>query len=220
METVVVREFQEKDRQRVREIARNTGQKGNPTSVFFEDEEVIPIIFADYYMDYEPESCFVAEADGEVIGYMLGCKDTRKYHRVLMWKIAPRLILRVVWKILTLQYRQKRTYLTLLWLVTRAWREVPSTPIDQYPAHVHINVETKHRRSGAATKLANRMVAHFKEAGVKGLHGIIVEPEGDDRFSRLAHTLYDARVVAVKRFSSWDRFTQKKWYAKVLVKEL
>jgi ribosomal protein S18 acetylase RimI-like enzyme len=220
IDRVIVRPFQENDRPRVREIARNTGQKGNPTNRFFEDEEVVPILFADYYMDYEPESCFVAEVDGEVGGYMLGCKDTRNYNRVVMWRIAPRLIARVLWKVLTLQYRRKRTYMTLLWLVTRAWREVPSAPIDEYPAHVHVNIDAGFRAYGLGKKLADAMVAHLKDRGVRGLHGIIVEPEDNDLMTRKAAELYDCRVVTVNPFTSWEKFTRKKWYAKVVVKDL
>ncbi|MCK4827936.1 GNAT family acetyltransferase, partial [bacterium] len=72
----IVRLFEEKDRKLIRAICRQTGQKGNPARLFFEDEEIVPMIFADYYMDYEPESCLVAEVDGRVVGYMLACKDT------------------------------------------------------------------------------------------------------------------------------------------------
>src|SRR2546425_1926411 len=138
MSPVIVRQFEENDRERIREIARNTGYKGEPTRSFFEDEEVIPILFADYYIGYEPESCFVAEVDGKIFGYMLGCKDTRRYYRVLLWKLLPGLIVRILWKIVTLQYRRKTTYVTL-WVAMRAWREMPRFSLAQHPAHVHIN---------------------------------------------------------------------------------
>jgi len=130
----IVRHFEEKDREVVRTICRQTGQKGNPASVFFEDEEVITMLYADYYMDYEPESCFVAEVNGRVVGYELGCKDTRKKKLVLMTKIYPRVCLRILWKLLTLQYRKTDTYRTLWWVISKGWREALPVPLDKYPA--------------------------------------------------------------------------------------
>lgn len=34
-------------------------KKGNPTSVFFEDEEFVSVVYADYYMDYDTECCSI-----------------------------------------------------------------------------------------------------------------------------------------------------------------
>jgi hypothetical protein len=216
----VIREFHHKDREAIRDIARSTGQKGNPTSTFFEDEEVIPMVFADYYIEYEPESCFVAEADGRVVGYMLGCKNTRNYNRIMLLKIGPRLMVRIVWKILTLQYRRKQTYRTLLWALTKAAREMPRAAIDRYPAHVHINIEAGFRRGLVGKRLCQTMVTHLKTLGVRAGHATLVEPEDDDSLSRMAQTLFKCRLTDVKRFTCWDKLTNRKWYSKLLVREL
>ena len=101
MERVVIRKFEKRDRKRVREICRTADGP-------FEDEEIIPILFADYYMDCEPELCLVAEVDGRVVGYILG-GTTAKMKR-WMRRVMPRLALRVVWRIITFQYRRRETY--------------------------------------------------------------------------------------------------------------
>jgi hypothetical protein len=45
---IIVRPFEERERESVRRICRETGLKGNPAGLFFEDEEVIPLLYADY----------------------------------------------------------------------------------------------------------------------------------------------------------------------------
>ena len=68
---IIVRPFKEKNRESIRAICKRTGQKGHPTRLFFEHEEIVLILFANYYMDYEPESCFVAEEDGRELGHKI-----------------------------------------------------------------------------------------------------------------------------------------------------
>ncbi|HEV8712492.1 MAG TPA: GNAT family N-acetyltransferase [Candidatus Binatia bacterium] len=219
MSQVILRRFAENDRERIREIARNTGYKGEPTRAFFEDEEVIPRLFADYYIDYEPESCFVAEVDGKIVGYVLGCKDTKRYYRVLLWKLVPGLIVRILWKIATLQYRRKTTYVTL-WIAMRAWREMPRFSLVQHPAHVHINVDARYRGGSVGKKLARAMLTHLKDMEVKGVHGIVIESDEDGRMTRVAQDLYGFRLVTARELSGLEKLTHKKWYVKVVAKDL
>lgn len=216
-----MRPFEEKDREQIRAICCQTGQRGNPaTAVFFEDEEILPMLFADYYMDYEPESCFVAEVNGRVVGYYLGCKNTRRYIRVLVTRTLPRMCLRVLLKIFTLQYRQMKTYRTLWWIITRSWREIPSLPFDEYPAHAHSNVESGYRGQKINLRLSMAFRKQLIEHRVKGIYGVIPEEEGDDTFSTHLSQKRGYKLIAVKRFTLWERLTGKKWYLKLFVCDL
>jgi len=216
----IVRHFEEKDREVVRTICRQTGQKGNPASVFFEDEEVITMLYADYYMDYEPESCFVAEVNGRVVGYELGCKDTRKKRLVLMTKIYPRVCLRIFWKLLTLQYRKTDTYRTLWWVISKGWREALPVPLDKYPGHAHSNIEAAYRDYGLGQRLSQTMYEHMLEQGVKGTHCIIREEEGCGEWSSFLCREMGYKILKMKRNTVWEKTTGKRWHAKLLVRDL
>ncbi len=215
----IVRPFEEKDRESIRAICRKTGQKGNSTWIFFEDEEIIPIIYADYYMDYEPEFCFVAEMDGRVVGYLVSSLKPRRRLRVLLTRIYPRVCLRILWKIITLQYRQNQTYQTLWWIISRSWRESLSIPIDKYPGHTHYNIEAAYRGQGLGEKLAFVSRRNIKKSGIRGFHLVIREEEGDDSLSTLVCRKLGYEILAVKRQTVWDKMTGKKWYAKLLVRD-
>lgn len=214
---VIVRPFEEKDRESIRAICKKTGQKGHPTRLFFEDEEIIPILFADYYMDYEPESCFVAEVDGRVVGYNVGCKNTARKIQVLQTKIYPRLCLRILWKILTLQYRKKQTYQTLWWIISRSWRESFHLPLDEYPAHLHLNVDVAYRSGGLGDRLSYTFRQHILERGVRGIHVIVREEEGKDDLSSYLCRERGYKILSIKRNTVWENVTGKRWYAKLLV---
>ncbi len=226
---VVVRKFQPGDRDRIREICQDTAARGRSPGAFLEDPEITSMYFADYYMDYEPESCFVAELDGRIIAYLLASKDTEKCMKILIGTIGPKLVRRMLWKIITLQYRRKETYQTIWWIFTRSWREMPRAPIKDYPAHFHwnINPEVAGQKLGILTfgvrvalKLLQALGDHFREAGVRGVHGITPEREGDDTVSRLYCRIFGAKVIAVNRLSLPEKLTGQRWYAKLLVLEL
>jgi hypothetical protein len=222
---VCVRRARPEDRARIREICQQTALRGLPTRSFFEDEEVVSRLFADYYLDYEPESCFVAEVDGQVVGYALACKDTRRYLRVMATRIVPRVMGRILWKILTLGYRRRSTYQTLWWVVARSWRELPTASLTAYPAHLHANLdpavaEMKLVAFRLGMKLAEAVIAHLREAGVRGIQGAIAEPEDDENLSLFYRRIYGARVTDVRRFSLWEMFTDRRWYAKMVVIDL
>lgn len=217
---VIVRSFEEKDRESIRAICKQTGQKGHPTRLFFEDEEIVPILFADYYMDYEPESCFVAEVDGRVVGYEVGCKNTRRKIRLLQTKIYPRLCLRILCKILTLQYRKRQTYQTLWWIISRSWSESFRLPLDEYPGHAHFNVDVSYRSGGLGQRLNHTFRKHLLEKGVRGIHVIIREEEGKDDLSSYLCRELGYKILSIKRNTVWENITGKRWYAKLLICDL
>jgi hypothetical protein len=211
----------------VREIICTTGLRGEPVETYFEDREVILGLFMDYYVENEPESCFVAEVCGKVEGHILCCKDTKKYQWAMVTRIGPRLLARVFWRLLTFRYRRSTTYRTLWWAITRAWREVAPAPADRYPAHAHFGIHPRIRRREAGltwyvclSRLVEAMVGHLGALGVSGVHGRIPEAEGEDIFSRRGLAVFGFRVAAASAFSLWEHATGKRWYLKLLVKDL
>jgi len=216
---VTVREFEERDREAVREICRLTGLKGDPTWRFFEDAEILTAIYADYYLDHEPELCLVAEKDGKVVGYQLFCLDTKRKNRIMMTRVYPRLALRVARKLLTGQYRRRHTYETFWWILTRSWREGFSKPVDDFPMHGHINIHPDHR-SGGIGRVINEVSRKQREAqNLPGDHIIIREPEGEERLSTYFLRERNYRLLETRRFTLWDRVTGKRWYARLMVRD-
>ena len=168
-----IRRYRRRDRAQIRHIICATALRGRPLAAFFEDEQVLVKLFMDYYLSYEPESCFVAESEGRVVGYIVGCTDSRRYQRVVLFRYGPQLLARLLLRLVTARYRRLGTYRTLWWALVRAWREVPAADLRQFPAHVHLGVAPELRTAGAAfyvcvVRLGDALIGDLRARGVRG----------------------------------------------------
>jgi hypothetical protein len=220
-----IRPYRAGDRRSIAAIIAATALRGRPLSAFFEDEAVLLKVFMDYYLRYEPESCFVAEREGRVVGYIMGCKDTRRYLRQMLLRYGPQLLARVLARVLTGRYRRIATYRTLWWALSRGWREAPDADLRQFPAHAHLGVAVELQRDGfliylCMVRLGDALIRHLCERGIRGLHGQIAEPYNQDFITGRTQTLYNCRVAAQRRFTLWSALTDERWYLKLLTLDL
>src|SRR5438309_1158029 len=70
----IIRKFEPRDRAAVRRLCCETGFLGNPIDPVFQDRELFADFLTGYYTDWEAESAFVLEMNGEVKGYLLGSR--------------------------------------------------------------------------------------------------------------------------------------------------
>lgn len=220
-----IRAYRAGDRRHIAAIIAATALRGRPLSAYFEDVAVPLKLFMDYYLRYEPESCFVAERAGRVVGYIMGCKDTRRYQRLVLVRYGPQLLARVVARVLTGRYRRPATYRTLWWALARGWREVPGADLRQFPAHAHLGVAAELQRDGfliylCMVRLGDALIRHLCERSIPGLHGQIAEPDHQDFITGRTRTLYGCRVAAQRRFTLWSALTGERWYLKLLTLNL
>lgn len=220
-----IRAYRAGDRRHIAAIIAATALRGRPLAAFFEDEAVLLKVFMDYYLRYEPESCFVAERNGRVVGYIMGCKDTRRYLRLMLLRYGPQLLARVLTRVLTGRYRRIATYRTLWWALSRGWREAPDADLRRFPAHAHLGVAAELQRDGfliylCMVRLGDALIRHFRERGIRGLHGQIAEPYNQDFITGRTETLYNCRVAAQRRFTLWSALTDERWYLKLLTLDL
>jgi hypothetical protein len=213
----VVRRFEERDRIAIRKICSDAAlEKPNPQ--FHEDPELAPLYFTDYYLDYEPQSCFVCEVEGRVIGYLVGCKDTRVFNRIFHNRFLPRIVIRIGWKLLTLQYRKKETYRMLWWILTERFQQTEklSIPLDEYPAHTHLNIVPEYRGCGLSNHLSKAFRQHMKEMGITGLHAIIIEKAGDSSLFNRFSGRRNYKLIATQRHTLLEKMTGEEWQLKLI----
>jgi GNAT superfamily N-acetyltransferase len=73
-----IRAYRPTDREAIRRIAFETGYMGDSIAWLWPDRESFADLITRYYTDQEPESIFVAEGDGNVLGYLTGCVDSAR----------------------------------------------------------------------------------------------------------------------------------------------
>jgi GNAT superfamily N-acetyltransferase len=164
-----------------------------------------------YYPDFEPESLFVAEVDGQVVGALLGAVDTGRFEQVYRSRIRPRLLCRMA----------SGAYGWPGWLpaVLRtewAGRKIKAPKVDRakYPAHLHIGILPEWRRQSLGKELMARYAAYLRQRGIPGYHlyASSFHPLGVAFYNKLGldllgqfdwrlHTGFEWQVVTEKIFA-------------------
>ncbi len=146
-----IRKYEERDKEKVRNICLENAH------VLPDDKKVakfILIMFCDYYIEQEPENCFVAaDENDEAVGYVYGTSDYDKYHKIFMEKYFPSV---------------KEISLRRACEAKIEMRDHAKYKND-YPAHFHIDVLPAYQSAGVGSKLLPMLCDSMKERGVRGI---------------------------------------------------
>lgn len=202
-----VRAYRPSDRERVREIACRTAFRNRGHTILIDDARLFADYWTRYYTDIEPESSYVAERDGEVVGYLLGCVDTARFHRAMARAVIPPIVRTLVGRLLGGGYaRDARGLRTLRWLAVRSWRESADVDLARFPAHYHANLLRAAYGSRAYTAMALRFVDQARAAGAVGMHGQVLDRRDGGVWSEMVAAFRDAHpeveVVSTSRTST------------------
>ena len=163
-----IRPYHPDDREGLFKIAADTAFFGKPIEKYMEDRRIFLDAFYAYYTDYEPEHCWVATANDEVIGFITGCVDTTKKEKIVRRKINPRMLFRI----LTGYYRvgpKARKYIRRM-LHSKQKHLFPAVDLAIYPAHLHINVSEDWRGYGIGIRLMKVYLDQLTYLKVPGVH--------------------------------------------------
>lgn len=166
---IIIRNFRPSDRGDIRRISCDTAFLEMNHERIFNSPEIVADALTLYFTDYEPQSSFVAESSGKVIGYIIGSTDVRSMRRVLCCKVVPHMIWRMI---------LKRTFMSKInWaLFMRVWTSFIKgefflpVPVRQYPATLHINIDKPYRGQHVGAALMNHYLEYLKRNHVQGVH--------------------------------------------------
>ena len=217
MASLIIRPYQPSDRKAVRAICCDTGNLGDPVDMMFPDRDIFADLISRYYTDYEPESVWVAESGGAVGGYLTGCLDSRRYQRVMRWRVVPHVLLHGIWKGLLVERATWRLAGGAMRTLQFGGWDEPAA-MRRYPAHLHLNLRPHLRGRRVGAELVERFLAHAKAHGVTGTCAAV---RGDNAaacrfFQRLGFKeIYRHPIawpVGLREYSRQDRVV----YAKTL----
>ncbi|WP_173922507.1 GNAT family N-acetyltransferase [Agromyces sp. Marseille-P2726] len=166
-----IRPYRPADRDGVVEVCIRTAAGGGDATGLYSDDLLMPEVFALPYLEYAPELAFVVDSgDGErVLGYVLGVADTREF---------------VAW------WRHEWAW----WFRSRHPSPGPSTghepafteeellaagsdpgrmliaEVDDYPAHLHIDLLPELQGRGFGRRLIDTLRAELARRGVPAVH--------------------------------------------------
>lgn len=183
MEEIIIRPYRQEDRPLVREIAWDTALMGEPAALFFDGKEVFIDFLTGYFLDYEPESCFVAQVNGKVSGYLLGTRDSVLLSRVFRDKIFFPLLLRAVKKGILLKKKNLIFLAKCLGAILRGEFKMPDFS-REYPATLHINLNRESRGKGCGSKLMAVFFDYLLDSKVSGVHLATMSETGARFFAK------------------------------------
>ncbi|MDE3097403.1 MAG: GNAT family N-acetyltransferase [Chloroflexota bacterium] len=165
-----VRPYRPEDRDAVRRICFLTGYMGDPADWYWRDERSFADVWSSYYTDAEPESLFVADADGRVVGYLLGCVDSgRAWNpvRIGARHAVGRLCL---FRPGTAGFLWRTILDVALGRLLRRPAMEGSFSDPRWPSHLHINLLPEARGSGAGRALMTAWLDRLRAVGSPGCH--------------------------------------------------
>ena len=208
----IIRNYRPSDREAVRALCCLTGFLGAPIDPVYEDRELFADFLTTYYTDHEPESSFVLEVDGEICGYLLGCR------RPLLNQLYS--FYQNVWlflRALTRYFRyHKWSRRFIRWTLVHGWREVPAAP--RRTPHFHINLLPEARKMSTTRALMSAYLSYLYRCGEKRVYGQIVTFEsrrGEQMFER-----YGFNVLNRAEITKYKAFYPESVYLSTVIKTL
>ena len=146
---MTIRPYGPADRAAVRRIAIATADRGEPLGDLLPDAELAADLLTAYHTDFEPECLWMAEADGEPVGYLTGCLRPGYRRTCLLLRVVPAAIWRALWRGVfgtSRWWRFLALQLRLPW--PRAGRQTAASA-----CHLHLNLLSAYRGRGAGAAL-------------------------------------------------------------------
>lgn len=199
MAEVTVRHYRANDRNTVRQISWDTAFMGDPASVFFENREFMMDLLTGYFTDYEPGSCFVAESGSTVVGYLLGCCDSRALDSVSLRSVAPRLLARLASSDVLVRKKNLIFGMHMLWSLISGQLSCPDFS-REYPATLHINIADGFRRCGAGSRLMDAFLSYLKDKGIPGVRLATYSQDAGAFFAKSGFTLVFSKKRSYFRY--------------------
>lgn len=164
----IVRHYQSSDQLVVSEISADTAFFGDPVEVFLEDRRLYCDAFTRYYIDFEAPFVWVANNPHGVIGFLFGCTDTSIQSKRWRRYIITRVLLRA----LSRRYKVGRRTASFAWgmLVGLVRGEESKVDLNEYPAHLQIDVKQGYRGEGIGRRLIEAYLEQLRQLGVCGVH--------------------------------------------------
>jgi GNAT superfamily N-acetyltransferase len=184
IDKVVIREYHHVDRNKVKTICCDTGYFGNPIDPIFSDREAFADSVVGYYLRKEPHHAYVAQHDGEVVGYFLGSTNQHVDISLALNAVWP--MMKAVNRWITGQYQDDPQNIEFLkWMFLRAPKEMPKHP--KKSAHGHFNLTEDYRHQGLGIKLFKTFLEGAQEEiarkGIDTLYGdVFTTPKKDEEY--------------------------------------
>jgi GNAT superfamily N-acetyltransferase len=209
---LAIRSYRPEDRATLRRLCCQTGFLGEPIDPVYQDHELFADFLTAYYTDWEPESSFVLEIDGEIRGYLLGSRKPLRNQLYAFWQNVS-LFLKALSRYFHYNQKSRRF---VRWTLMYGWREVPAAP--RRVPHFHINLLPDARKMSTTRALMSAYLSYLYRCGEKRVYGQIVTFEsrrGERMFER-----YGFKVLNRAEITKYKALYPESVYLSTVIKTL
>lgn len=158
---MAIRPAAQRDHAQIAHICLKTGAAGSDATGLFCDDTALSDVYATPYLVGPDGFCLVWDVDGEARGYVLGTSDTQAFQQWFVDEWWPRVGPR----------HRQRTDADAWLLPSAADPERMLIPqLDDFPAHLHIDLLPDQQGRGAGRALIGAACALLTERGAAGVH--------------------------------------------------
>lgn len=200
---IIIRNFKPEEKKAIREISVQSSIFGEYTDQKLLNEEIIADLLTSYFIEYEPQFCFVAEKDSEVVGYLLGSSDVQKMHKVVRSKIIPELVKKAFQSGLIFRAPNLGLMKNVLNSYCKGEFKVPDFS-QEYPATLHVNISPRYRGKMIGSLLVYHFLQILKEKQVKGIHFGVLSDKAKRFFEKLGFEILFSGEYTFLRYLSGE----------------
>lgn len=208
----IIRSYRDSDRDAIRKLCCDTGFLGEPIDPVYEDRQLFADFLTTYYTDWEPESSFVIEIDGEIRGYLLGSRRPLRNQLYSFWQNIS-LFLKALSRYFRYHSKSRRF---IRWTLVHGWREVPAAP--RRIPHFHINLLPDARKMSTTRALMSAYLSYLYRCGDKRVYGQIVTFES--RRGEMMFERYGFKVLNRAEITKYKAFYPESVYLSTVIKNL
>ena len=172
----VIRPYRDADYDGISRVCLLTAHAGTDATGLHSSDDLMPDIFARPYLRFEPELAVVVD-DGNVSGYILGSADTRAFVERYRSEWLPHFASR---------YPNDATADENLLELGRNPERMLIPEVDDYPAHLHINLLPHLSGRGLGRRLIDTYSASLRDRGIRGVH-LGLDPANTNASAFYAH---------------------------------
>lgn len=146
-------------------VCLETGDSGKDATHLHHLPDLVGDIYVAPYVLHQKDFAYALQADDQIVGYLLGVLDTRKFEKVLVAEYWP--VTRAKYQQLNLEITPSDRDL-LLELGKQGFSD--QTLVTNYPSHLHIDIVESHQSAGYGKAMISYLLDELKAAGSIGVH--------------------------------------------------
>ena len=159
----MIRRFRPDDLADLRRVCLLTGENGGDATGRWSSDDLLADVFLEPYVTLEPDHAWVVEQDGRAVGYLVATLDTAAFVRRWRQSWTPEFAAR---------HGGRAVDPAEQWLhdLSTEPERMLSPRVDEFPAHLHIDLLPEAQGSGNGRALMRQLGLAAAEAGAPGIH--------------------------------------------------